>query len=273
MTHSAAASIHWVLAVDESNFSRDKAENALVAGLLIPKPYRPQDLTDALKQAVPQLCWPLHAAYLNLPVTFAVARIAAGKPEPTQSLLTQHCPSELDRGVQAVAAGEMPKYDDLRAMQEALKRCKDSTACKSRYRLHQEMLDAGRAIRRVMQILNGAQVFVAAEAYPRSASTTQPSRYESLLTALLERLGQVLKDQGTNHEVFPEILGLCIRRNVYLQRRHVQSILKHLGLNQQTAPKGNHVLVHIGRVCSFDNKAPGHLVLAGVRPETGKSLV
>jgi hypothetical protein len=247
----------WLLFVDESGNFNEPCDRVLVAGLLLRVGSTWADLSSdriaqQLREAMPGMPWPLHAAHQNIPATFAVARYEQLCQEgrihmelgPFDATVREageffhddpECGDLFLDARDSFANGGLPERETLKSLDRQLK--------KKRFYVHQHLQDLSRdATADVLPLLRGleplnekltdAAVIVASEANRQPTGNEQKWRYKSrrwvaLLEGVLERSFDLLSQIGGGHRVVLRVAAL----NVYIPEVYPRSRARPLDQN------------------------------------------
>jgi len=216
---------HWALFVDESGNFDDPDDIVAVSGVLLHhrSSLQPHVLKSALKRAAPLLPWPPHAWLLNQPAFTAIAirellrggdggvsgRVSSAAIDAYRAMrqadsgaverVTQAfragdpdvAKSEIKLLTAAISTADRPAFDTLRHYGVEIRAlvARLVTEAAAQERVADEFLP-------VWLVLSSETV--TGDAFPSSSTG---DRYLTLLEVLLERLAQVLRRTGHEHEV------------------------------------------------------------------------
>ena len=280
----------WHLFVDESGDFDDRDSGVVVTGILTHRqmdgPARAR-LLRQLRNAAPFMPWPLHAWVLNRPVSIALGMTAhegsAGAPTGAFSqpaklgpdchraavLLSRARPDAWKAALAAFKADREPRYDDLSALDRALRRADRG--------LHRALGDRQRHLKVLLsRALRDLADCEADEAAPSlmllSSSEAQQGdavvpkgnkgdRYLTLLKCLLSRTVAVVGRLDGTHRICLHVLTRFVQdevleRPVPLHHRHVARIC------EEVTPEGQSVRPISWEVPRYDRRVHPALILA-----------
>jgi hypothetical protein len=249
----------------------------------------PEQIRFALSRSAPELDWPLHTAYFNMPVLFAlgahIRALAVGgySPAAIVEALQRADPSTTANVLAALRNHEEPPYKELK-MLDALLREFDSDAYT---RLRDRVRDLKTLIRSLLAEIahvpdteaeTDGHVFGATERHRaqergRTGGRTYFSqRYDMLLGLLLAGVVRSLEHRGGSHHVFLQVLTRdtidpVLDRSVPLHNRHVAALIAAIPLHS-----GRVRLTQEG-VPRFDADVHPALVLADFIATTSRTVL
>jgi len=295
VTGPGAATVRWRLFIDETGRFSDPVGDVAIAGLLVRCDVAASSsarLRTALVDAAPDLPWPIHTAYLNVPVMAALTRHAStrtgrartgdagrdpdlgGLVERAIICLRGRLPDVFAKVVEQIAEGSEPPLEAVKDLDRELRHGEPSV----HRALDDRVRHAASLIVRVIRALGrvdsrsgtdvAVAVVVAAEPYrspvtPSGAEEDRETvRYLELLECFLERTADVLGHLGGPHHVWLNVLNRPIRDPILGVRtvlfvRHVHEVARRV-----IETRGDLVRLVVEAVPPFDDRAHAALVLA-----------
>jgi hypothetical protein len=255
-----AGSQQWRLYVDEAGQFNNPSDEVTCAGLLVRRDISgssPEEIRVALRNAAPELNWPLHSAHFGRPVLFALAAHARGKAIVTATLgdgsaaiiaeLRSADPDTTDRALTDLVARREPKLSDIGRLDRLFRDLNPPGHMALRERVKELQTILRRLIRSLATAASSgegatAYTFAASERQVASERGTNggrayPSRrYDAVLFTLLRSVVRSLAHHGGVHHVFVQVLTRStldpvLDRDVPFHLRHLAALIAGLQPN------------------------------------------
>jgi len=256
-----AKPVRWLLFIDESGQFDRLSDDVVVAGIMLHRDIpgtSPEELRASLQALGPDLQWPFHAAYLNLPVLLPLSRhvrrqrdVAAPPATASDDLdtltetvinvLHERQPHKLLRTLEALKKNREPDFQNVRDLNGELQASNNKVYVIFNDHMREMWAGVGRLVgmleKGAAQIADdqpAVMLFASGEAckgaaMPREWSGLGPGlasrRYLTLLQSALERVADVLSSRTGSHQVQVQVLGRSVMTEVLGARLKTADIL------------------------------------------------
>ena len=209
----------WLLFLDESGDFSDPAASVCIAGFLLRAEEKGEDvswLRRLLQTSFPDVSYPPHALYLNRDGFHLANWMLRGRPPirgiETAALerlarLVEESPSPVATAFrEAIAAGELPRWQELKAVEPELRWALPTEAQALRGLVERSRMEIVRVLEEVVARYGPERVFGVAAADPRIREEDDGparDRYLALLEVVFERvLALFRKEPPERHKIW-----------------------------------------------------------------------
>jgi hypothetical protein len=279
---AGAGRVEWHLYVDESGDFDEAIADVFVAGMLIcgsAAERDPSAIRARLEAAAPGVPWPLHFAHLSRLALHVIATDVWGGKAASASassadstlraamtVLVRLDADRVRRVREALVKGDEPDYDDLRALDDALREADIYLAYELENVLRSAWASVAKVTRDLLRLARpGLPVAIgegrAGESWVESEDHAPSRRYRALLSGLFRRVCDLLQEIDGRHRVWLHVLSRPYVPRGGTRRQLDRQEMKKIAASFDTRyPERIELLV--SEVPFFDAKTSPALVIA-----------